>query len=214
MLAAGDEMGHSQRGNNNPYCQDNEITWIDWARADEELIAFTGRLIALRRRLLPLGPQWYTGLPDAQGRHDLAWLRRTGQALTAQHWNSRMSRILGAWIGTPGRHGAPLLLLINARDQDAGFELPPGRWAAVLDTSERDGRSRWRSPEAVALRGARTPAARLTFPLRGRSLVLLSDLSAHPADPLQPAIDDSSSSAAAETEDGFATTQPARRATD
>lgn len=178
MLAAGDELGHSQGGNNNPYCQDNETTWIDWSEADEDLIAYTARLIALRKRFMPLGPCWYTGLVDVRGRPDLAWVRRTGEPMTERHWNNRMSRILGALIGAPGRHTAPLLLLMNGRDTDAGFELPPGRWAAMLDSSEPDGRSRWKSPEAVALRGTRAPAARLTFPLRARSVVLLADLGA------------------------------------
>ena len=197
MLAAGDELGHTQGGNNNPYCQDNEITWIDWSRADHELIAYTARLLALRRHFLPLGTQWFTGLVDVRGRHDLTWLRRTGEPMTAEHWNSRMSRVLGAWIGTPGRHPGPLLLMMNGRDHDAGFELPPGRWAAVLDTSESDGRSRWRAPAlhppraagatatATATATAAAPApppARLTFPLRARSLVLLADLSALPHD--------------------------------
>jgi glycogen operon protein len=180
MLAAGDEMGHTQGGNNNPYCQDNETTWIDWDSADEDLITFTARLIALRRRYMPLGPCWYTGLVDVLGRQDLAWLRRHGDPLAEKHWNDRTSRILGAFIGAPGRHQAPLLLLLNARDTDAGFQLPPGRWAAMLDSSEPDGRSRWKSPEVVALRDAATPPARLTFPLRARSLVLLADLAGQP----------------------------------
>jgi glycogen debranching enzyme len=143
MLAAGDELGHTQGGNNNPYCQDNTTTWIDWARADQALVDYTAHLIALRRTLLPLAPRWYTGLPDAHGRHDLAWMRRTGEPMTPEHWNNRMSRIMGAWIGAPGRAGRPLLLLINGRDMDATFALPPGRWQCVLDSTAADGRSSW-----------------------------------------------------------------------
>jgi glycogen debranching enzyme len=143
MLAMGDELGHSQQGNNNPYCQDNDITWIDWSRADESLIEYTAHLLALRRRLQPLGTQWYTGLVDVRGRADLAWLRRTGEPMTPEHWNNRMSRILGAWIGAPGRGGPPLLLLVNARDMDANFHLPPGQWACELDSTQADGRSTW-----------------------------------------------------------------------
>ncbi|MBL8305982.1 MAG: glycogen debranching protein GlgX [Rubrivivax sp.] len=167
MLAAGDELGHSQRGNNNPYCQDNEITWIDWSRADASLIDFTAHLLDLRRRLLPLDGRWYTGLPDARGRHDLAWLRRTGTPMTPEHWNNRMSRIVGAWIGVPGRGGAPLLLLINGRDMDAGFQLPPGRWVAELDTTQADGRSHWQRAEG--------PAGEEPFLLQARSVVLMRD---------------------------------------
>jgi glycogen operon protein len=167
MLAAGDELGHSQRGNNNPYCQDNEITWIDWAGADRALIDFTAHVLALRRSLMPLAGRWYTGLPDARGRHDLAWLRRTGEPMTPEHWNNRMSRVMGAWIGVPGRARAPLLLMINARDADTPFRLPPGDWVAELDTTADDGRSSWRrrvGPQAIE-----------HFDLRARSLVLLRD---------------------------------------
>jgi glycogen operon protein len=163
MLAAGDEMGHSQGGNNNPYCQDNATTWINWARADEALVDFTAYLLALRRRLRPLDGRWYTGLPDARGRHDLAWLRRTGEPLTAEHWDNRMSRILGAWIGVPGRGGAPLLLLVNGRDKPAVFLLPAGDWVAELDTTAADGRSRWRRGTAAS------------FEIAARSVVLLRD---------------------------------------
>ncbi len=163
MLAAGDELGHSQGGNNNPYCQDNAITWIDWAAADQDLISFTAHLLALRRRLLPLGAQWYSGLPDAQGLADLAWQRRTGEPMAPEHWENRMSRILGAWIGQPGRGGAPLLLLVNGRAMDASFQLPPGDWVAELDTTAADGRSPWRRDGAA------------TLMLGARSVMLLRD---------------------------------------
>ena len=165
MLAAGDELGHSQGGNNNPYCQDNATTWIDWADADERLIDFTAHVLALRKALLPLGTRWFTGLPDARGRHDLAWLRRTGEPMTPEHWDNRMSRILGAWIGVPGRGRAALLLMVNARDQDASFMLPPGDWVAELDTTSADGRSTWRRNQA-------SPGEYL---LPSRSVVLLRD---------------------------------------
>ena len=163
MLAAGDELGHTQGGNNNPYCQDNATTWIDWAQADQALIDYTAHLLHLRKTLLPLAPRWYTGLPDARGRHDLAWLRRTGEAMAPEHWNNRMSRILGAWISAPGRSRAPLLLLVNARDMDAGFQLPPGQWVCELDSSAADGRSAWQ-------RGGQTD-----YLLASRSVVLLRD---------------------------------------
>jgi glycogen operon protein len=172
MLAAGDEMGHSQQGNNNPYCQDNDITWLAWAQADQALVDFTARVLRLRRDLLPLGPRWYTGLVDVRGQHDLHWLRRTGEAMAPAQWGNRMSRILGASIGAPGRGGPPLLLLVNARDMDAGFRLPAGRWQALLDTAEPDGSSRWQMPEARP----EAPTTLAEFPLRARSLVLLRAL--------------------------------------
>ena len=169
MLAAGDELGHSQGGNNNPYCQDNLTTWIDWSKADDALIDYTAQLLTLRRCLMPLADRWYTGLPDARGRQDLAWVRRTGEPMTPEHWNDRMSRVLGAWIGVPGRGGASLLLLFNARRVDAAFVLPPGDWVGVLDSSLPDGRSTWRRHEV----GTAASATHLTLP--ARSVMLLRD---------------------------------------
>ncbi|MDE2397608.1 MAG: glycogen debranching protein GlgX [Burkholderiales bacterium] len=163
MLAAGDELGHGQGGNNNPYCQDNETTWIDWAAADASLIEFTVHVIALRKRLGPFANRWYTGLADAQGRHDLAWLRRNGEALAAGDWDDRRSRVLGAFIGAPGRGAEPLLLLVNARETDTEFRLPPGRWRCELDSAEADGRFPWQGTSSAS------------YPLRARSLALLSD---------------------------------------
>jgi glycogen operon protein len=170
MLAAGDELGHSQGGNNNPYCQDNPTTWIDWASADASLIDFTAHVLDLRKRLQPMAPRWYTGLPDARGRHDLAWIRRTGEPMTPEHWQNRMSRILGAFIGVPGRSRQSLLLLINARELDASFVLPPGQWVAELDSTQANGRSTWR--QAAGQTGA-------PFDLPARSVVLLRDTT-HP----------------------------------
>ena len=136
MLAAGDELGHSQQGNNNPYCQDNPLTWIDWSGADAGLLRFTRRVLALRRQWLPLGAQWYTGLADAHGLADLAWLRRGGQALTDWDWTQSASRVLGASIGAPGRRAGPLMMLFNAEPQDTVFSLPAGRWHCLLDSSQ------------------------------------------------------------------------------
>ena len=136
MLAAGDELGHTQRGNNNPYCQDNEITWIAWSQADLPLQRFTARVLALRRRWLPLRPTWYTGLQDAHGLHDLTWLRRTGQPLSDRDWTESASRVIGAFIGAPGRGQRALLMLFNAEPEDTDFQLPPGLWQPLLDTAD------------------------------------------------------------------------------
>jgi glycogen debranching enzyme GlgX len=143
MLCAGDELGHSQRGNNNPYCQDNEITWIDWDQADEELIDFTAWLLSLRRQLQPFGRHWYSGLTDRLGLHDLCWLQANGQALQGQAWNDNGERVLGCLIGQPGLASAPLLLLVNPDAGDHDFMLPAGVWQAVLDSSHPRGVTRW-----------------------------------------------------------------------
>ena len=143
MIAAGDELGHSQRGNNNPYCQDNEITWIDWSRADSDLVEFTARVLEIRRKALPFAADWYSGLSDPKGLHDLAWLREDGHRFGTDDWHDSSSRVLGCLIGRPGLARAPLLLLINADDRDCAFMLPSGVWKGLLDTAHPRGTSRW-----------------------------------------------------------------------
>lgn len=143
MLAAGCEIGHTQQGNNNPYCQDNAISWLAWDSADATLLAFTRHVIALRQSLKPLGDRWYTGIADARGVYDLSWLRRNGQTPEWRHWNHHSRRVIGALIGAPGAGGPPLLAIFNAEDEDTPFTLPRGRWRALLDSAQADGRSSW-----------------------------------------------------------------------
>jgi len=172
MLCAGDELGHSQRGNNNAYCQDNATSWIDWARADDALIAFTAQLLALRRTHRPLGDRWYTGGLDAQGRADLGWLQADGSPLDDAAWNDPAQRVIGASIGAPGRPGGPLLLLMNAGDDDVAFALPAGGWRVLLDSA---------ALPSAALPGAGA-MAHTPWPLAAHSVVLLTqDHSADPA---------------------------------
>ena len=142
MLAAGDELDHSQGGNNNPYCQDNATTWIDWARADESLIAFTAQVLALRRAWLPLDDAWFDGQADAAGQSDLLWLGADGRPLDAAQWNDPSDRVLGACVRRAGRGARPLLLLFNAGAVDVPFALPAGEWRLLLDSSaDRTGRA-------------------------------------------------------------------------
>jgi glycogen debranching enzyme GlgX len=143
MLCSGDELGHSQNGNNNPYCLDNETTWIAWAAADDNLIAFTSRVLALRHQALPFDNHWYSGLTDPLGLHDLAWLQADGTPLQDEAWQDRESHLLGCLIGQPGRAKAPLLLLVNADQTDQGFMLPAGVWQALLDTAHPRGIANW-----------------------------------------------------------------------
>jgi len=162
LICAGDELGHTQGGNNNPYCQDNPTTWIDWSEADEDLIAFTARAIALRCQALPFANQWYSGVADALGLYDLAWLRGSGRPLEGDGWRDPHYRSLGCLIGRPGRAKAPLLLLVNAGHTEDPFQLPAGVWEVVLDSSHPRGESRWMGQGETM------------FPLPAHSLVLLA----------------------------------------
>jgi glycogen operon protein len=167
MLAAGDELGHSQGGNNNPYCQDNPTTWIDWGAADADLIAFTAHVLALRRAALPLDGRWYDGLPDAapgaSPLNDLAWLDGDGMPMVDDDWRNADARVLGCLIGRPGKARVPLLLLFNGGSFDTQFTLPAGDWRAVLDTADARGQTAWRGSGGASC------------PLAARSLMLLSD---------------------------------------
>jgi glycogen debranching enzyme len=164
MLCAGDELGHSQDGNNNPYCQDNATTWINWSEADDSLIAFTAQLIQLRRAWLPLASRWLRGEADAQGVHELLWLRGDGQQMHGDDWRDPRPGVLGALIGKPGkqvdaRH-SQLLLLINADADERGFQLPTQSWQVLMDSK---------------VNGAPTVGATLSqqLTLVGRSVMLL-----------------------------------------
>ncbi len=134
MLAAGDEMGHSQGGNNNPYCQDNRTTWIDWSTADEALIQFTAEVIALRQRLAPLGHHWLSGPRDESGSNDVTWWHPEGREMNEADWHDSVVGGLGALL--QGRaNGDALLLLVNPSAQAAPSRLPAGDWQVLLDSS-------------------------------------------------------------------------------
>ncbi|HRH87441.1 MAG TPA: glycogen debranching protein GlgX [Rubrivivax sp.] len=135
MLAAGDELGHSQQGNNNPYCQDNPTTWIDWSQADEQLTAFCARLIALRREQLPLADDWYD---DAADRPGLRWRLPDGHTPSTGDWHRGVHEGIGLLIERPGRGPRPLLLLFNPGEHELRFDLPAGRWRTLLDSAAAD----------------------------------------------------------------------------
>jgi glycogen operon protein len=157
MLSHGDELGRTQRGNNNGYCQDNELTWIDWAlsRDDTAHLEFTRRVIqmrkdhaTLRRRRFFRGAAWHGGESDLG---DIAWFTPDAEHMTDDDWNTSFARSLmvflnGDRILEPDERGErivadSLLLLLNAGDDPLGFVLPPAdygaRWSVVLDTNER-----------------------------------------------------------------------------
>ena len=143
MLCAGDEIGHSQDGNNNPYCQDNATTWMDWSAQDADLLAFTQHLVALRHQLQPFANQWYSGIADANGLYDVSWWNFDGSVLQREAWHQPTARTLACLIGKPGRSPTPLLLLFNSGTKAEAFLLPSGEWKALLDTSHPHGQSSW-----------------------------------------------------------------------
>jgi glycogen operon protein len=155
MLLAGDEFARSQNGNNNAYCQDNEISWLDWgAIADEErdLAEFTQRLIILRNALpiLSRGRFLTGGYDEEFGVRDVDWLRPDGGEMAPENWNDGGARAFAVRLdgraqatGLHRRGGdATLLLLFNAYHDLVSFTLPETvggeAWTRLLDTNLPD----------------------------------------------------------------------------
>ena len=180
MIYGGDEIGRTQQGNNNAYCQDNEISWYDWAIDERNLrfLEFTRRMIqlrkdhpALRRRKFFLG-RAIRGL----GVRDVVWFRPDGDEMSDEEWAAGWVKALGVrldghLVGEETEEGAPLLddtllILMNAHDEPVAFQLPcePGapEWELLLDT--RDG-------EPPAKSGPRFPGGSSYF-VEGLSLVI------------------------------------------
>ncbi len=132
MFAAGDELGHSQGGNNNAYCQDNRTSWIDWAHADEALIDFTSRVLRLRRELRPLRATWYDDQHGVDGSADIEWRQPDGSLLLESDWHDPHQRALTVSIRSPGASAHTLMLLINAAPNAVAFVLPAGGWRQQL----------------------------------------------------------------------------------
>ena len=150
MLLAGDEMGHSQGGNNNAYCQDNELTWIDWRllECSPGLVRFVRRLADLRRSRLWLRRDTFLkGTQRKAGLRDIAWLHPSGREMTEQDWNDASLRCLalhmtGA-VDTRAGAAGDVLVVFNADAASVDLVLPEAAhgtaWRMVLDTERPDG---------------------------------------------------------------------------
>ncbi len=132
MLLAGDEFGQSQQGNNNAYCQDNEIAWLDWDAARTDLIAALADITALRRSIEGfITPRFVRG--DVRGgAHGVTWLHPEGREMTEADWGDEGLSCLGKCIEIA--EGPEVLILLNAGDE-ATFGLPEGNWQLRLDTA-------------------------------------------------------------------------------
>ncbi len=180
LLFGGDELGRTQHGNNNAYCQDNELSWYDWALDDDRgrLLAFAQRAFALRRAHPVLRRRhWLTGRETrGSGTPDVVWLTPAGTEMSTADWSSPFARALGVLLNgeeIAGRAAdgsrvvdARLLVLLNAWWDELDFSLPgepaAPAWSLLLDTAD---------PEAAA--GSRTYAGRGSAPVAGRALVVL-----------------------------------------
>jgi isoamylase len=189
MLLAGDELGRTQRGNNNAYCQDNEVSWVDWDAAGKhaDMMEFATSLIALRREHPVFRRRrFFSG--ELGGQRDISWLTPAGTEMTGADWGASDTRSLavllnGAAITEPGPRGEPItdqsfLLLFNANDQPVTFTLPSAGaatgWAVVVDTASADPTATAADdPSAGALLGAASSRE-----LPGHAVVVLQASSA------------------------------------
>jgi glycogen operon protein len=155
MIIGGDELGRTQQGNNNAYCQDNEISWFDWEHADQKLIEFTRRAIAFRKEHPSFRRRrWFKGRPiRGKGATDLAWFKPEGSEMSDADWNEWFAKSFAAFLNgdglAPDERGrrvtdASFLLLFNAHVDTVAFKLPGApwgsRWQPVLDTAD-DGKT-------------------------------------------------------------------------
>jgi isoamylase len=180
MLLGGDALGHTQQGNNNAYCQDNEISWVNWEdpNVDKELIAFVRKVIALRKyHPVFRRRHFFQGRAiKGAGVKDILWLRPDGSEMTDEEWNQEHARTLGMFLSGSAvdemdERGQLLtdenfLLLMNAHHEEVPFTLPSAAWGmlwvSVLDTHCATGGGPDRPFEAAG-----------TYPLQARSMAVL-----------------------------------------
>jgi isoamylase len=180
MIYAGDEIGHTQMGNNNAYCQDNDISWLNWDLQDRDLLTFVQRMITLRKRHPVFRRRhFFQGRPiKGENIKDVLWLNPKGNEMTEDEWRDATVCCLGMFLSGQGldemdergrkRGDENFLLLLNAHHQDVEFILPAfrpsARWNAWMDTSREAG-----------LRPSETYDASAVYPLQARSMVVLME---------------------------------------
>ncbi|MCJ8505702.1 glycogen debranching protein GlgX [Kocuria flava] len=176
MVLHGDELGRTQDGNNNTYCQDNELSWIDWETMDGPLTEFVAAVTQLRHQHPTFRrSNFFDGRPvemdeDDAGRPmpDIAWLNTDGSPMKPADWDEPLSRSLGMWLNGHGiagvdMRGRPItdvnfIVYFNSNPEPVKYKLPPARygrqWEEILDTAgeHADGQIR-RSRSTITLRG-------------------------------------------------------------
>ena len=175
MILMGDEVGRSQRGNNNAYCQDNEISWLDWSsigERDAAFFAFTRELIRLRKRLRLLRQTRFLHGEEVgdDGTKNVVWLTPDGAEMTPADWNNGLSKSIGLMLC--GTEDPPLLLLTNSHSEELSFRLDAPQavtgWQLLVDTARgviEPRRARGRSRRLRCVAGAGAP------PVRGQALM-------------------------------------------
>jgi len=180
MLVGGDEIGRTQNGNNNAYCQDNEVSWFDWSMRDENvaLLGFVRNLMDFRRRHPVFRRRkWFQGRAVFGEAGDIAWFNPDGGEMTPEQWQDGLAKSIcvflnGEGIPSPGSRGEAVvgdsfLVVFNAHSQELPFTLPPATygeaWAVEIDTND-----------PLVSEQVRTHKAEEELAVEGRSIVVLS----------------------------------------
>jgi glycogen operon protein len=155
LILAGDEVGNTQFGNNNAYCQDSGIGWVLWdnlGRGDEDLTDFVGHLAALRRRFGQIRSQSWLDGRRADGSYGVLWLTPGSQEMKQEDWNFPEGRFLSYVLGPVEQGQPPIFIVLNAAPEEIAFKFPVmtdiTRWQRVLDTAEANQVSAEFSPGA------------------------------------------------------------------
>jgi isoamylase len=162
LLLAGDEVGNSQYGNNNPYCQDNETGWVDWShrgRVGSDMTDLIARLNDIRRLFPQLRPRRWVEGRRRDGSYGVLWLTPYATEMQEEDWNFPEGHFLSYLLSAPKRGGSPLYIVLNAAPQVIDFKLPVlaefPRWDMLLDTTHPSG-APGRSPDRVMQAPARS----------------------------------------------------------
>ena len=185
MINGGDEIGRTQRGNNNAYCQDNEISWYDWKNIDEALLLFTRMLVDLRRKhRIFHRRRWFQGRPlHGTDVKDIAWFTPQGREMTDDDWKVGYAKSLGVFlngdaIATPDEAGERIVdesfyVLFNAHHEPMTFTIPEERfgkaWEEVVDTNDPPRRRDRRQPRADFPAGGTVEVAPRSFAVLERA---------------------------------------------
>jgi isoamylase len=141
MLVAGDEMSRTQKGNNNTYCQDNEISWINWETMDKDLMRFTSKLIKLRKEHAAFSRKnWFNGeAVTKSGVADIAWFLPDGSEMSEDNWNHDFAKSVAIFLNGLGLHSVnaegnkviddSFYIIFNAHDQPLSYKLPANEYA-------------------------------------------------------------------------------------
>ena len=193
MILAGDEIGHTQQGNNNPYCQDNELTWLNWDITDEQraFLNFVRSVISIRRTQPVFQRRKFFQGRRIEGADvpDISWFQPSGEEMSDEDWNAGYTQCLGArlpgdLIGDVNERGEPItgdsiVLLVNAHHEAIPFTLPSRdeelEWERLIDTAE---------PEAEPIKRKRGAQ----YEIKGRSMVILRSKPRQPAESPRPDI--------------------------